>query len=355
MSVFKARGGYVAKFQHEGKQHWTPGGPWPTKRQATEAQRRHRDRLEARRTEETCASFAERWLEEWPRAATSTKRNYAEAAKRFAEHFGPTPLGDVERLSARTWALSVPRYVHRTIRTMYSDAANVGLVDSNPFSNLRLPTTERTEQIRAPSLEEYRQALEACTVLGGYGREFRVMIQFAAWTGVRAGELQALRWEDVGQEVITIRHARRRDGSEGPPKNGRSRVISFLPPARVLDALPRRPDPYVFHSPRGKVLDNGSHFYAWRELRATAGLRHVRWHDWRHFCATQLLELRLDHFAVSIQLGHTDGGALVMERYGHPSEDAARERLLGAFSFDGAETGSRTGSRDSRKAHGQAE
>ena len=72
MSVFKARGGYVAKFQHEGKQHWTPGGPWPTKRQATEAQRRHRDRLEARRTEETCASFAERWLEEWPRAATSS-------------------------------------------------------------------------------------------------------------------------------------------------------------------------------------------------------------------------------------------------------------------------------------------
>jgi hypothetical protein len=29
----------------------------------------------------------------------------------------------------------------------------------------------------------------------------------------------------------------------------------------------------------------------------------------------------MDHFAVSIQLGHTDGGALVMARYGHPSED----------------------------------
>ena len=58
MSVFKARGGYVSKFQYQGKQHWTPGGPWQTKRQATEAERRHRDRLESRRTEETCASFA---------------------------------------------------------------------------------------------------------------------------------------------------------------------------------------------------------------------------------------------------------------------------------------------------------
>jgi hypothetical protein len=64
----------------------------------------------------------------------------------------------------------------------------------------------------------------------------------------------------------------------------------------------------------------------------------------RHFCATQLLDLGLDHFAVSVQLGHTDGGALVMERYGHPSVDAAKHRLLLAFQMHEAETGSATGS-----------
>jgi hypothetical protein len=46
----------------------------------------------------------------------------------------------------------------------------------------------------------------------------------------------------------------------------------------------------------------------------------------RHFCATQLLEMGIDHFAVSVQLGHEHGGALVMSRYGHPSKEAARER-----------------------------
>jgi integrase len=159
-----------------------------------------------------------------------------------------------------------------------------------------------------------------------------------------AGELEALKWEDIGTEKIWIRRSRQIDGTEKKPKNGRERQIAFVPPARVLDDLPHRPDPYVFHSPRGKPLDKGSLFYAWREVRATAGLRHIRWHDLRHFCATQLLELGLDHFAVSIQLGHTDGGALVMSRYGHPSEDGARDRLLGAFQFDPAETGSRAGS-----------
>jgi integrase len=344
VSAFRRGGGWVAKFQLHGRQHWVPGGPWTTKRQAQEAERRYRDLLEARRTNETCASFADRWLDEWPRPATSTQRQYRDAVKQFAEHFGPTPLGEVERLSARTWALSVPRYVSRTVRTMYEDARNVGLVDHNPFSNLRLPAVERTEQVKAPTMDEYRQILEACSVLGPYGPEFRAMVQFSAWTGVRAGELQALKWEDVRTDSVWIRRARKRDGTEKKPKNGRERQIALLPPARVLDDLPRRPDPYVFHSPRGNPLDQGSHFYAWREVRATAGLRKIRWHDWRHFCATQLLELGLDHFAVSVQLGHTDGGALVMARYGHPSEEAARRRLQAAFKLDVPGSGSAVGS-----------
>ena len=78
--------------------------------------------------------------------------------------------------------------------------------------------------------------------------------------------------------------------------------------------------------------------------RAEAGLPDLRWHDWRHFCATQLLEFGIDHFAVSVQLGHEDGGALVMSGYGHPSKDAAGARLLAAFELAEAVTGSGTGS-----------
>ena len=343
MSAFRRGSKWVAKFQYRGEQHWVPGGPWATKRQAQEAERRHRDYLEARRASETCASFADRWLVEWPRPEASTRRQYADAARRFAQHFGRTPLGEVERLSARTWALTVPRNISRVIGTMYEDARNVGLVEHNPFANLRLPLTERTKDVHPPTLDEYRLLLGACSALGGYGPEFRIMIQLSAWTGIRAGELHALRWEDVGEQTIRIRRARKRDGSIGKPKNARGREVAFLPPARVLDQVPHQGDPYVFHSPRGNPLVQGSHFYAWRVVRAAsgipderraAGLPNIRWHDLRHFCATQLLELGLDHFAVSVQLGHEDGGALVMARYGHPSKDGARKRLLEAFTLE---------------------
>lgn len=345
MTAFRRNGKWAAKFVLGGEQVWVKGGPWETKRQAEEAERRYRDHLKARRTDETCASFVERWLEEWPRPAESTRRTYAAAVERFAEHFGPTSLGDVERLSARTWALSVPRGVSRVVGIMYEDARNVGLVEANPFSNLRLPIVERTD-IHPPTLEEYRELLNACTVLGGYGAEFRAMMQFSAWTGIRAGELQALRWEDVGEDEIHVRHSRGRDGSLGTPKNGKAESMPFPPPARVLDAVPHRPDPFVFHSPRGNPLMQGSHHYAWRQVRARAGVREsIRWHDFRHFCATQLLEMGVDHFAVSVQLRHHDGGKLVMERYGHPSREAAKDRLLAAFELGTETIGSRSGSR----------
>jgi hypothetical protein len=84
---------------------------------------------------------------------------------------------------------------------------------------------------------------------------------------------------------------------------------------------------------KGLPLIKGTHGWSWQKVKAAARVE-CRWHDLRHFCATQLLELGLDHFAVSVQLGHTDGGALVMARCGHPSVDAAKRRLLAAFESD---------------------
>ncbi len=354
MSAFRRGRGWAAKYVAGARQIWVPGGPFATKRSAQQAEQRHRELLARRRTEETCESFAERWLREWPRPSPGTRHTYARAAHRFAEHFGPTPLGEVERLSARTWALQVPRNIAKPIATMYEDARNVGLVETNPFSNLRLPISEKTQEVHPPSLDEYRQLVEACSVLGGYGSEFRAIIQFAAWTGVRIGELAALKWGDIDGDFVWIRRARKNDGSIGKPKNGRERKIVFLEPARVLDQVPKRAaSEFIFHSPRGVPLTKNNHHYAWRQVRASsglvqarqeAGLPGVRFHDLRHFCATQLLEMGLSHFDVSVQLGHEDGGALVMSRYGHPSREAARERLLGAFRRQTINTGSEIGS-----------
>lgn len=341
-------GKWFAKFVLNGKQHWTPDGPWEKKSHAKEAERRYRDRLRERRSEETCASFAGRWLEEWPRPSASTRRNYADAIKRFVEEFGPTRLGEVERLSARTWALTVPRGVSRVASIMYTDAINVGLVEANPFRDLRLPAARTEGKVLAPTLEEYRALLAACSVLGGYAQEFRALLTFTAWTGLRSGEVQALAWDDIAENELTVRRSRQRDGTLTLPKNGHIRTIGFLPQARVLDQVPARPDEFVFHSPKGGELRNGSLFYAWKEVRSTSGIplartdkgqRNIRFHDLRHFFAYRLKEAGLDPQTISLQMGHRDGGTLVIERYGMGGQEAANEKLLAAFASDGSEIG----------------
>lgn len=339
MTVFKRRDKWSAKYVKDGKQVWVPGGPWDTKATAREAEYRHRAQEAQPRSDETCEGFVKRWLTDWARPEASTRKQYAYAANRFAADFGQTRLTEVDRMAAFSWAVTVPRRISQVVRTMFADAYNVGLVTENPFADLRLTKGELRPEITAPTMDEYRRLLNGCTVLGGYGAEFRAMIQFAAWTGLRQGELFGLHWDDIDGDEIHVRRSRKLDGTLGKPKNKLTRTVMYLPPARVLDDVPRKEDPFVFHSIRFKPLLKGTHAWSWGQVRAAAGLR-TRWHDLRHFCATQLLEMGLSHFDVSVQLGHTDNGALVMSRYGHPSKDAARRRLLAAFELQAQDFGS---------------
>jgi integrase len=337
VSQFRRGDRWVAKFQLEGRQIWVPEGPWRTKAEARRAEESHRDRLARGGGQETCATFAARWLREWPRDAVSTRRLYSRAARSFADHFGDSPLSAVDRAAARAWAAGVPRNLSKVVAAMYEDARDVGLVDANPFAGLRLPRGRRSA-IAPPSPEELDRLLSACSALGGYRTEFSALIEFSAWTGMRSSEVQALRWTDVEEDRVWVRRARKDDGSYGKPKNGRERSLPLLEPARVLDRVPRRAGcDFVFHSPRGLPLSKGTLHYHWKLVREASGtsvprradgLRPIRFHDLRHFCATALLEEGASHFDVSVMLGHEDGGALVMSRYGHPSKDAARRRLL---------------------------
>ena len=74
------------------------------------------------------------------------------------------------------------------------------------------------------------------------------------------------------------------------------------------------------------------------------GGRSIDLYELRHACATMLVERGLNVGDVAFQLGHQDGGRLVMTLYGHPGEDAIRDRLKMAHS-----QASRTPSADSHE------
>jgi integrase len=335
MTQIRRKNGWASKYVENGEQVWVPGGPWPTKKEAKEAEVDYRRRFKGGAT---CDAFAERWIEEWPRKSAATRKLYAQAAKRFADEFGSRPLESVERPEARSWALSVPKSVRKIVGTMYEDARNIGLVQHNPFSNLRLPVSQKTGEIGPPTVEEFQKLLAACMVLGGYAEEFRALVTLTAWTGLRASEVMALKRDDFEPRHLNVRRARKDDGTYGLPKGERERRIALPLEARVQNRLVHWADSdFAFHTPHGKPFKKGSLYYTWNKVRDASGtsmdrisdgLTPIRFHDLRHFAATQWLERGASHFDVSVLLGHTDGGQLVMSRYGHPSREAATERLL---------------------------
>jgi integrase len=332
MTAFRRGKAWHAKYVRHRRQVWVPGGPWQTKRQALDAEAAHR--AEPGHGDVTCAAWADRWVREFPRPTAATRRQYEWAARMFAAHFADRPLACVSRLDARTWALTRPRKVAPILGTMYEDARNMGVLEHNPFRSLRLPSPERKRALNVPTISDLDRLAAACTTLGAYGDEFAATIRFAAWTAVRQGELFALRWSDVHGDELTVQRAQRQDGTCGAPKNGLDRTVVLLQPA--LDALEvaersRRPDCLIWHAVRGGRLTKSVHAWPWQKVRASAGMEDTRWHDLRHFGASRLLDLGLSPYDVSLHLGHTDGGALVVERYGHPDHRIVRRRIRAAF------------------------
>ena len=111
-------------------------------------------------------------------------------------------------------------------------------------------------------------------------------------------------------------------------------MVTVPPPAlAALAQVPARLDsPYLFHSAAGRRLSKGTISYAFRLVRGRWGKRpKFALYELRHAAATMLMELGLPPHVVAMQLGHTDGGALVQRLYGHPSERGMREQIHQAF------------------------
>lgn len=344
-------------------------GPWDTKGQARAAEEVYRRALDQRSKGSQRVWLASEYADHHLKTVVSTKEdstisNYTRAIKLYKEEFGDAPMDDIDRPWARDWAIDQPQGVRDPIRAMHNAALNDGVVKrhGNAFAALGIKKKEargRVSADRLPSMEEYDRCIALCEPmiagsdgtlvpgpLGAYGQEMKLMLQVAAWVGPRQGELFAFQEPDLDYEncLIHVHRARKPSGKLGDTKGGADEWVPA--PEWLMVALKKRVrkhgDEFIFHSVLGEPLRKGNFNYQWNKLRHAAGLPLRRWHDWRHFCATQLLECGLSAFDVSLQLTHVDGGTLVTERYGHPSHDRGKDRIKMAYgSMDfGSESGS---------------
>jgi integrase len=132
------------------------------------------------------------------------------------------------------------------------------------------------------------------------------MIVVGLRTGLRQGELLALRWEDV--DLTAGRLLVRRsvfEGIVGTPKNGKGREVPLGEEVlRTLKAFRHLRGPLVFCAEDGRMLTKGECKHPlWRTCRR-AGLRRIGWHVLRHTFASHLAMRGVALKAIQELLGH---------------------------------------------------
>ena len=158
----------------------------------------------------------------------------------------------------------------------------------------------------------------------------------AAFTGVRMGELIALRWRDVdfAGSVLRVRTSYS-SGHLTTPKSGKVRAVPLAPDvATALAQLGRREfwtedDDLVFAGEACGFLDDSALRRRYKTAIAAAGLRPLRFHDLRHTFGTRMI-VEADIRRVQEWMGHADVQTTM--RYLHYAP-RAEDALLVAKAF----------------------
>jgi integrase len=236
---------------------------------------------------------------------------------------------------------SVLNYVG-LLGAVFTYAVKRGWCTTNPVAIADKPRNPRTLEIRYLTNRELVALVDA-TSPDSRGRLERLLYLTAAMTGLRRGELLALRWQDVDTAIGLIRVRRTYTrGRFGPPKTRRStRAVPLA--LRIREELERHRgqtrwhDDYdlVFaHPATGRVLDPTRVSKRFRAAAQRAGLRPVRFHDLRHTFGTQMAAAGAPLRSVQEWLGHCDYRTTII--YADYAPDTTQGALWAARAFDEA-------------------
>jgi integrase len=157
----------------------------------------------------------------------------------------------------------------------------------------------------------------------GEDRQDGDLVRVAAYTGLRRGELIALRWSDIdiSRRKVVVRRAVSANEETTSTKSRRAREVPIPDQAAsALRRLAEREDfttanDFVFVNRLGRRLDGSALRRRVERARDGAGLHKLRFHDLRHTYGSLLVAGGVDLAAVKSAMGHSR--ITTTERYLH--------------------------------------
>jgi integrase len=250
---------------------------------------------------------------------------------------GVVRRGDLQAFADRLYASglnpSTIRNALLPVRVIFRVAVRDGEVAVNPTTGLELPAYRgRRDRIVTPA--------EAVQLLSVLPDADRAVWATALYAGLRRGELQALRHEDVELDGGRLRVERSWDQYEGaldqPKSQAARRAVPIAPLlGRHLQehlALGDRHDGLVFGRSAGTAFNPSSLAARARRAWRAAKLQPITLHEARHTFASLMIAAGVNTKALSVYMGHASI-TITLDRYGHllPGSEAQAAQLLEAY------------------------
>jgi integrase len=254
--------------------------------------------------------------------------------------FGAMQLEDVTGEQIERWLARNERKASTRTKALvllqgiFKRATKVYGLPANPATEVERPPLRRSGNIDVFSPEEVWALVRAAD-----SEQDAAIYLTAAFTGLRLGELLALRWRDVhfARSLVRVR-ASYAAGAVTSPKSGRVRSLPLAPEvSRALARLSQRElfareDDLVFAGETGSFLDGSALRRRYKTALRRAELRPLRFHDLRHTFGTRMIA-KADIRRVQEWMGHADIQTTM--RYLHYAPRAEDARLVAeAFRVD---------------------
>ena len=169
---------------------------------------------------------------------------------------------------------------------------------------------------------------------------FKFGILISLLTGVRIGELCALRWEDIDFKecLITVNRTMQRVQVEG--KDNKTEIIITTPktnasirqipiPKMLVDYIigfKSSNDQYILTNKNGNYIEPRVMQYKFKKYIQIAGISDANFHALRHTFATRCIEAGVDVKVLSEVLGHSNVN-ITLDRYVHNSIDYKKDNI----------------------------
>lgn len=221
------------------------------------------------------------------------------------------------------------------VRSVLRYASQQGRAASFDFRAIQV--RQHQKEIRVLSTSEQGKL---CRYLFSDLNEYNIGILVCLFTGIRVGELCALRWEDISfsERTMHVHHTMQRIQTHSGAQ--KTRVVVTTPKSACSIRTIPIPDTlfavigekystgkgYFLTNSENRIIEPRNMQNHFKSALSSSGIPAVNYHVLRHTFATRCVELGFDVKSLSEILGHANVN-ITMNRYVHPSMELKKQNM----------------------------